>query len=301
MAQQDFIPVTGDDWYQRRRDDDEGRFFRQVADQGPSKGDGGSTRQGIYIFTASGRLLAYKNAGQNADVMRQVLRDASAAWAKLPEAERLPSRVIVKDFGPADPRFNPTPPPGTAIVNVYTRILDRRADGSYQSLPLRCATQPQPSAAQRDRLWLRAVEVRQFVPAELRVGQTQTVPAAMAQRLIRFHLVDNTRGEPSFWEKEQIRTARLQFTVTALSASHVDLQLDGPVLLATAVDTEKADRGFDAYVRGWVRVERATGRLTRFDVVALGEHWGECTYTAGARPGRAWLGATMRRLQVQGG
>jgi hypothetical protein len=264
-----------------------------VADQGPRQGEGGSTRQGIYILTASGQLLAYKNAGQNADVMRQVLRDALAAWKKLPEPERLPGRVTVKEFGPADPRFNPTPPPGTAIVNVYTRILDRRPDGSYQTLPPRCTTQPQPNAAQRDRLWLRGDEVRQFVPAEPRVGRTQAVPAAVAHRLIRFHLVDNTRGEPSFWEKEQVRTARLQFTVTAVHAGHIDLQLDGPVLLTTAADPEKANRGFDAHVRGWVRVERATGKLTRFDVVALGEHWGECTYTPGARLGRTPLGIAM--------
>ena len=40
--------------YQRRRQDAEGEFFRKVADQGPRKGKGGATRQGIYCFTASG-------------------------------------------------------------------------------------------------------------------------------------------------------------------------------------------------------------------------------------------------------
>ena len=72
LASKEFIPVSGDDWYQRRRNDSEGEFFRKVADQGPRKGKGGGTRQGIYCFTASGKLLAYKNA-QDARVMRETI------------------------------------------------------------------------------------------------------------------------------------------------------------------------------------------------------------------------------------
>ena len=90
MAKQDFVPVATDDWYQRRREDAEGKFFRGVADQGPRTGEGGSTRQGIYCFTAAGKLLAYKNAGQNANVMREVLKQALDTWKKLPEEHRKP-------------------------------------------------------------------------------------------------------------------------------------------------------------------------------------------------------------------
>src|SRR6478672_1245892 len=67
MATEDFVPVTADDWYQRRRQDAEGEFFRKVADQGPRKGEGGSTRQGIYCLTAAGQLLNYKNAAHAAE------------------------------------------------------------------------------------------------------------------------------------------------------------------------------------------------------------------------------------------
>src|SRR5205823_3369628 len=83
-------PVAGDDWYQRRRQDAEGAFFRKVADQGPRKGAGGSTRQGIYCLTPDGTLLAYKNAGQAPDVMREVLRRGLAEWKKLPATRRKP-------------------------------------------------------------------------------------------------------------------------------------------------------------------------------------------------------------------
>ena len=65
MAREDFVPVAADDWYERRRNDAEGDFFRRVADQGPRKGEGGSTRQGIYCLTADGKLRHPMFAGMN--------------------------------------------------------------------------------------------------------------------------------------------------------------------------------------------------------------------------------------------
>ncbi|MCP4848869.1 MAG: hypothetical protein GY899_13080, partial [Verrucomicrobiaceae bacterium] len=56
---ENFIPATDNDWYNRRRQDAAGKFFRSVAAQGPRKGNG--TRQGHYILTASGKLLGYNN------------------------------------------------------------------------------------------------------------------------------------------------------------------------------------------------------------------------------------------------
>src|SRR5437867_11155615 len=115
MATEDYVPVTGDDWYQRRRDDAEGRFFRTVSDQagrGSRDASGGSTRQGIYCFSAIGKLLAYKTAGQAPDVMRDVLRHGLAAWRRLPEAERRPGTIKIEDVQKLDGRYTRTPPAG---------------------------------------------------------------------------------------------------------------------------------------------------------------------------------------------
>src|SRR5436305_9834012 len=105
LASEDFIPVAGDDWYERRRNDDEGKFFRKVADQGPRKGEGGSTRQGIYVFTAAGKLLAFRNA-QDPDVMRSVLAQGLKDWNKLPENERKAGAVKVPPLDKTDPNFH---------------------------------------------------------------------------------------------------------------------------------------------------------------------------------------------------
>src|SRR5437870_12281519 len=116
MATADYIAVAGDDWYQRRRQDAEGDFFRKVADQGPRKGEGGATRQGIYCLTADGQLLAYKNAGQDADVMREVFRRGLNVWNKLPRDRRAPGAIKVDDTARNDPRYSRTLPPGGTII-----------------------------------------------------------------------------------------------------------------------------------------------------------------------------------------
>ena len=97
LATKEYVPATGDDWYERRRRDEEGTFFRKVADQGPRKGVGGGTRQGIYCLTASGKLLAYKNA-QDASVMREALEQGLKRWkASLPPSVlREPSKYPLR-------------------------------------------------------------------------------------------------------------------------------------------------------------------------------------------------------------
>src|SRR5687768_7154939 len=130
MATEDYVPVAADDWYQRRRRDEVGRFWMSVAQQGRPRDDGG-TRQGIYCFTADGKLLAYKNAGNNPAIMRDTLKAGLAAFKDLPAERRRPGAVAVGDLARIDPRFDRTPPKDGLIVKVYTRVLDRDASGQF--------------------------------------------------------------------------------------------------------------------------------------------------------------------------
>jgi hypothetical protein len=286
MATRDFVPVAGDDWYQRRRQDDEGRFFRAIADQGPRKGAGGSTRQGIYCLTAGGRLLAYKNAGHNPQVMRETLRQALREWSKLPAAERAPGAVKVGPPGAVDPQYARTPPPGGLILKVYTRALER--DDNHGYAPAACAVGRGNQPA-RDHLWLTQAEWRSLAPSNPKRGDTRPLPAAIASRILRFHLVDNTRGEPPMWRREDIRASDLTLTVEQVNAGGMLLRLDGRALLMTDPDETRAERGYDARLSGWLQYDAARQAFVRFDIVAVGEHWGEGRYTRGARAGRAPL------------
>jgi hypothetical protein len=286
MATEDYIAVAADDWYQRRRDDKEGRFFREVAGQGPRKGEGGSTRQGIYCLTADGKLLAYKNAGQAPDVMRETLKQGLREWRRLPEERRQAGAVKVDDLDRTDTRYARTPPKGGLIVNVYTRILGRE-QGELCKGTCKTLGGDQPA---RDHLWLTEGEWRSLLPASPSKGQRFPMPAKIAERMLRFHLIDNTRGEPPMWRREDIRSRDMTLTVEEVTAGQVRLLLEGSALLSTNADADQADRGLDVRLLGHIDFDPGKKAIDRFDVVAVGDHWGDAVFTRGARPGRQPLG-----------
>ena len=65
------------------------------------------------------------------------------------------------------------------------------------------------------------------------------------------------------------------------------------MLLATAADAKKAERGFEAQVLGYLEYDPTHKVIMRFDVVAQGDHWGESDLTQGARAGRQPLGVAF--------
>ena len=79
------------------------------------------------------------------------------------------------------------------------------------------------------------------------------VTPQVAERVLRFHLVDNTRGEPTHWRRGDVRAQSLALTVTAATPDGVELRLDGSAVLATSADVEKADRGYEVRLAGRLR------------------------------------------------
>ncbi|NNC88097.1 MAG: hypothetical protein HKN82_06510 [Akkermansiaceae bacterium] len=280
-----FVTVAADDWYQRRRDDPVGRFFRSVADQGPRKGEGGGTRQGRYVFTASGKLLGFNN-NRDPERILKMLRESLVRWKALPAAERTPGAVEVPALGAGDldAKFVRTPPPGGLVVAVRTRPVTRRPGGEF------AACEVPGDAARRfanpgfapasDHLWITARETAALA-ATTRAGP---LDPALAHRLLRFHLVDNTRGEPPHWDRPEIKALDLAVHPPTRE-SPGRLVLRGSFRAASADGT----RGIDGNLLGTISFDPATKACRRFEVVALADHWGEGRYTPGARPGRTPL------------
>lgn len=293
LASKTFVPVAGDDWYQRRRQDDEGEFFRSVADQGPRKGVGGSTRQGIYCFTASGKLLAYKNA-REAEVMLETLQLALRRWNALPAREKAPGAIKVPEPAKIDRAFARTPPEGGLILRTYTRILDRDDKGKYSRGSCRHAG---GDLAARDHMWLTREEWQGLIPSDARVGQTFAMPDVLTRRLLRFHLADNTRGEPNYWNSSEVRKAELTWKVRSVSEGKIELELTGKALLSTDANPKEAKRGYDVSLNGQLSYDRAKKAITKFDLLAVGDHWGEGNFTRGARPGRTPLGIVFELVE----
>ncbi len=288
LCETSFVPVCTDDWYTRRRRDDEGEFFHKVAVQGPRK-DRDGTRQGIYVFTADGELLGFKNAGQDAAVMKQVFADALAKFKKLPAARTKPGAVTVPPHGKLDPNYTRQLPAGALVLRANARILDRKGDAFAKGT---CEFTGGDRAS-RDFVWLTKDEVQALAPAKVEVGFRYPVPAAVAERIARFHLADNTRGEPAFWKKDQVRKNDMTLTVVKADAESVDLRLDGAATMASDADLAKADRGYEVKLRGQLRWDTGRKTFTGFDVAGVGDHWGRSTFTPGDRPGRSLLGVAF--------
>jgi hypothetical protein len=288
IVNKNFVPVAMDDWFQRRRQDAEGEFFRKVADQGPRKGQGGSTRQGIYAFTADGKLLQYRNS-QDPDVMRAFLLSALKTWNNLPAAERRLAVAAVPELKKVDPRYVPTLAKDTLILNVHARILDRED----HFFCLGSCKFPGGQRASHDHLWIRAAEWQALLPLDPQKEQEIAIPAQLMYRLARYHLIDNTRGEPPMWARSEVRKAELKLNVAEITKDEVRLKLTGAFLLATDADIKTAKRGYDVSLLGEIRYDPATRKITKWNAVALGEHWGEGGYTGGARPGRTPFGVAF--------
>jgi hypothetical protein len=289
LATEEFVPVSADDWYQRRRRDAEGEFWRKVADQGPRKGVGGTTRQGIYTFTASGKLLSYKNAHE-ASTMVEAVQLGLKRFKALPASEREPGAVKVPDAGKVDPTFHRLPPEGGLILRSYTRILDRDAEKGYVAGT--CDFKGGDKAA-RDHVWLKKDEWQSLIPARPTVGEVSDVPERIVRRLCRFHLLDNTRGEPNYWGPDEVRKAELKAKVAKADGDAVVLELSG----SAKMTTKDEKRGYEVALKGHIEYDRAKKAITAFEILAVGDHWGRGTYTGGARPGRNPLGVVMELVK----
>ena len=261
------MAVAGDDWYQRKKKGDEGAFFQKVVNQGPRKGAG--TRQGHYVFTAQGQLLGFNN-NRGPERRLAMMRDALQKWEALPAGEKT-ATVSGKPEG--DEKYQRELPEGGQVVKVYTRALEK-LEGRLVAL---CDDQVGNQTAV-DHLWLRKAEVRELQKLVTEGGGD--FPDWFSMRLARFHLRDNTRGEPEDWEKEHLKS----WTLTVNAKGGVSGQFD--------LQKKAGSLGFAGQIKG--SMSFADDRLSRFEWLVLGDQWGEGSYTAGARPGKTPLGQVFQ-------
>lgn len=254
-----FVPVALDQAYHRRQQDTEGEFYRKIAGQGPRNNFEGTT-QGFYIATASGELLLYNNNRDPDKVLRlmqQKLREFDESGARSGEVAALEATKV-------DARYNVEPPEGGLVVRVHAKVLGGYTESADQWERIF------QTAVSRDNLWITPVEHQSLVRGQ--------VPRSLQVRIARFHLVDNTRGEPPMWREDEIRS---------LEMSLRDGQLAGRVVLST----RDGGRGYEATLQG--RVEVQAGRVVGFDLVSLGQFWGSGPFTRNAPPGKFPLGISF--------
>ena len=249
MLQEEFIPVAIDQAYQRRQKDTEGEFYRQIAGQGP-RNDFQGTTQGFYAATPSGRLLFFNNnrdPEKLARLMKEALEQAPSDTDK--------ASPIVMDA--PDPQYNPRPPEGGLVVRVHAKILDGypETDDRWEKIF--------QQGIGRDNLWVTKKEHEALLSGHL--------PESLQQRMVRFHFVDNTRGEPPMWKPAEVVSMKMSLENGILSG-RVELK------------TDDGARSYSAQLNG--RLESDGEKITRFDVIVRGFFEGHGRFTRNPPPGK---------------
>ncbi|MEM9015750.1 MAG: hypothetical protein AAGC68_01965 [Verrucomicrobiota bacterium] len=251
LLQTAYVPVAIDQAYERRQKDNEGEFYRKIASQGPRK-PGEGTTQGHYLASPDGTLLAYRNHRDPeivANLLGEILAEFEAPSAKAIEA------------GQIDPKWGYTAPKGGLVVRVHSRVL-----GGYDE-PKNERERLFQAGIGRDNLWIRADE-----RASLMNGVFEE---SLLERIARFHLVDNTRGEPPMWDPEEVLMISLE-----QDRDHFSGQVH--------LKTDSGDREFKAALYGYL--ESDEDEITRFDFVVHGFFRGDGQFTRGAPEGDFPLG-----------
>jgi hypothetical protein len=260
MLKQDFVPVAIDQWYQRRQKDAEGDFYRKVAGQGP-RDDFEQTTQGRYVCTPDGKLLGFNN-NRGPERIRKIMLDVLETFDPSSVQATSPSK-------PSRREYDLSPPKDGLILRVHSKILA----GFEPTEEWQTVFQ---SSVGRDNCWLTSAEKEELARS---ISNGGNVPDKLARRIVRFHLLDNTRGEPPRWKMDEIK--RMELTIeNGIIRGHVDLE------------TENGERGFQAELLGKASV--TDGQIDQFDLLAKGEFWGSGPYTHFAPKGRFPLAVAFR-------
>ena len=282
LIKEKFVPLAMDDWYLRRQQDEHGKFYMAMTKESPRGGAGDSTRQGRYVFTAAGKYLGFNN-NRSPERIVAMLHESLAKWDALTDSDKKPAGEIGEVNQEA--RFDRPLPKNGAVVKVFTRVLEKKSDGSFAV----CTARPVEGdnyeqrgfGAAIDHLWLNENDLKALLPGkDARTGTAIPFPAAIAQRIARYHIADNTRGEPPHWDKAEVKKA--EFAVTPESATHA--KLSGAVYL----ESKDGKRGFTGTLNGWMDYQ--DGKLTALQAAVTGDQWGDSALTRGARPGKSPLG-----------
>jgi hypothetical protein len=278
----------------RNFDDDECRFLEKADCGGQGR---------IDIITASGKFVARGELQVgNAKTHLLSLERALKAWRALPEVERTPGAFRVPERGPLDPRRHAAkgPPPGTLIVRVFNRQLERTAKGEYRhTLPedyipalrdKRVVGSDQATSLwtqpANDYMWITLGEALAMMPADTKPGQPIDVPRSLCERIFKFHL-DPSRGlsENNNFAHVTAAAGKLQLTVESVTKERVRLRLDGfanlhnprtglKTYLSPGIQEHSKNLriplDYDPRLLGYLGYNPAKRILTSLDIVALG-------------------------------
>lgn len=224
---------------------------------------GGST-QGYYVLTGDGTGLLWDNYLPR---LAQFLDRGLAAF------RQRPPRPGGSSPEPARLAAPQAPPPGASVLRLYTRIR-----------PLPAGAGPMNAMLGRDSMWVLREEIQEIVAASNRGGEAFELPRTLATRLVRFHMVDNTRGQVWPWNPRSVRSAVFTARTLRSKGGVRTLSFTGSFAKEDAHPPQWTDRGHEGKVEGEFDVDLAASTLLRFRALAECRAWRDAGYDRVATP-----------------
>jgi hypothetical protein len=234
-----------------------------LEDQLKPHGNGGNTAQGFYIVSASGTFLGWINEHQPKQVLAFLEKGLAAYRNRPPDAVQISPSA-------ANAPFSVTPDPSTSVVRVFTRIR-----------PVPPGADDLNNGLGRDHLWILADEVKAIEDASHNDGKSFALPPSMTARIVRFHLVDNVRGEPDMWEKKEVKDSTFSARLIKNSGSTKTYEMHG----AFKDQTANNKRGIEGTLEGQFEIATAVEKISHFRAFGQANAWGASTFTPGVPPG----------------
>jgi len=228
-------------------------WLRIVREANP-RWPGGST-QGYYVLSSRGAGLAWDNHPPR-------LAEYLVRGVQLARAERggfVPTQGL-EATGPL------APPPGTAVVKLFTRIRPLPAGaGEWNAL------------LGRDFMWVTAEEIRELGRRAAR-GGAFPLPRTLVTRLLVFHMVDNVRGQVWAYQTGTLRGPGLTGRVAASKGAVRTIAVSGSFSKRDSHPPQWSDRGHEGTVTGEIEVDTERNRITRFRAHADCRAWSDAGY-----------------------
>jgi hypothetical protein len=265
------------------------RFY--VAKHRPDEGSGWLRGTNLVLMTSAGQLL--EGTVKDRDGLAQGLQEVLESYAKLPETRRRPG-AVEGEMKPQSP-----PPPGGLVLTIYDRPLGRTPEGVYRLPEGDDLGEMRTDAphGQRSSLWLTQAEGQSLIPTDPQPGQTHRVPSRLARRIWLHGLVPQTLWVvEETWKPDSVRAGDLSLTVEEVSDKVVRLRLHGSVLLSgpgvlhewpNHKFIKNVENRYDARLEGVLVCDRQARKISRWDMVALGDYSGRWFTN-----GKGWKEAT---------
>lgn len=226
------------------------------------------------MTTASGHTLGGKaRLRMREKELAAVVRE----FRGLPRADRRPQ---LEDPGTATPpiRAVPKPPPGGLIVRGFCTYLRPDKTGKtvrakrfyYRENPNRWAAE-----TQSDMLWLTSAEAKSLVPTDPKRGDRSEVSQSIQRRFFSTIGIDYMEGSVNSLVP---RKTSMTLTIRSATPDAISMRLDGYGFLGKPLGEKNRkqprSRGCEVRVVGYLNFNRPKQRFDRFDLVGVGDAWG---------------------------